>query len=245
MFRAELPRLYELRDLIADPSSKNAYFQNFEDRLRDSPHHVMRIYSDWEKDLDAMDDTAWLSLKTEAAPRLMARHSNRGWEQLFDIFNQARAYNYLRRIGCARIGFIPRSGQRTPDLEATLGSESILCEVKTLNRSLDSILALRQIKVRDGMQTDLGGGFFNKLQYHITQAEAQMDEYDPHCRSRHIVYICPLWDEFFGECKHLYFRQIDEYLMTHPPSAEVVIYNARTAFHQPIAMRAATVDNAE
>lgn len=48
-FRTELRRIYELRDLITDQDSPNAYFPNFEERLQESPHHVMQIYLDWER----------------------------------------------------------------------------------------------------------------------------------------------------------------------------------------------------
>lgn len=35
MFRTEMPRVYELRDLIADPSHPSAYFQKFDVTLND------------------------------------------------------------------------------------------------------------------------------------------------------------------------------------------------------------------
>ena len=41
-----------------------------------------------------------------------------------------------RCLGCTNIRFIPVSrakGQQTPDLGADLGSEKVLCEVKTIN----------------------------------------------------------------------------------------------------------------
>jgi hypothetical protein len=244
VFRNQLPRLYELRDLAANTRSKNAYFQNFEDRLPDP--QILRFYSELERDLDGLDNLTWESLKDEAAPRFTARHPDLGWTQLFDILRtQARAYNYLKRIGCSGVRFIPRvPNSRTPDLEARTSGEGILCEAKTLNVSIDSIRARRAISVRNGLQTGLPKGFFKKLQYQISQAEAQMIEYDTLRRSRHVVYIFPRFDDLFGECKPSYFSQIDEYLRTNPTRVEIVIYNDRTPFYQPLTMTTATVDNA-
>ena len=243
MFRTVLPRLYELQDLITDPTSPDAYFRDFETKLRDSAH-VMDIYMRWEKALESLDSAAWAFLKSEASPHLTARDPNgRGWQQLFNILNQAHAYNYLQRIGCSTVRFIPRSTKRTPDLEAVLGSDRILCEVKTINISQDEVAARHSPIVRD-LAIRLEHGFFRKLSYDIEQAKDQMRTHDPTGVARHVVYISPCFDDFFGECKEDYFRQIDQYLLDYPVTIEVVIHNSRTPFHTPVCMTAATVDNA-
>jgi hypothetical protein len=71
MFRTELPRLYELRDLISNPRSPDAYFQNFDENL--SSPDVKQIYVRWEADLQRLDPDAWRFLKNEAAPYLISR----------------------------------------------------------------------------------------------------------------------------------------------------------------------------
>src|SRR5580692_10208277 len=107
MFRQQLPRLYELRDLIANPTSPGAYFQNLDNNLQVSPT-AMQAFSDREKDFQGLDAAAWAYLKDEAVPYLSRKATNgRGWQQLFDILNQARAYNYLKSIGCASVRFVP------------------------------------------------------------------------------------------------------------------------------------------
>ena len=130
MFRMLLPRLYELRDLIADPTSPHAYFRDFDEHLKDSLH-IRDIYRRLESDLQGLDGPAWEFLKSEASPYLVHKdRSGRGWQQLFDILNQARAYNYLETIGCSNVHFIPpakRRSTRTPDLEAVLNSRRVLC----------------------------------------------------------------------------------------------------------------------
>ena len=67
MFRAQMPRIHELRDLIADPASADAYFQNFDENVRESPHHVKEIYLRREKELQGLDPDSWKSLKSEAS----------------------------------------------------------------------------------------------------------------------------------------------------------------------------------
>lgn len=58
VFRTRLPRIYELRDLIADPTSPDAYFQNFDSNVKDSKH-VRGIYDRLEKALQGLEENAW------------------------------------------------------------------------------------------------------------------------------------------------------------------------------------------
>jgi hypothetical protein len=142
MFRAELPRLYDLKDCISDLNSPNAYFREFDQKLASSAH-VKDLYLRWERTLQGLDPNAWEHLKDECRPRLNARsHAGRGWEQLFDILNEARAYNFLRFVGGTEVHFIPRDDEKTPDLECYLSPARVLCEVKSINIS-DDEAALR------------------------------------------------------------------------------------------------------
>ena len=106
MFRAELPRLYELRDCISDPTSPDAYFRDFDQdlaRYADAKEFYLR----YERDLQGPDDKAWEVLKGRALQYLTARDKKgRGWHQLFDILNEARAYSYLKTRGCTDLRFI-------------------------------------------------------------------------------------------------------------------------------------------
>jgi hypothetical protein len=243
MFRSRLPRLYELKDLIADPSSPAAYFQNFEKDLRDS-EHVREVYGHWERALQCLDDQAWLYLRNEALPYLMVRDGGRGWHLLFNILNQAHAYDYLKRLGCQNLAFVPRRAQRTPDLEAWLGQSRLLCEVKTMNISDDEVRGRTTLVARD-IAIRLSPGFFRKLSAVIEQARRQLVTYDPSHSARHIVYVSPCFDDFLGEHKEQYFREIDQYLTGQAvEDVEIVMHNARTPFHMPVYMRAAAVDDA-
>jgi hypothetical protein len=120
MFRNQFQRLYELRDLVEDPTSPNAYFQNF-DELLESSEQVMSVYARWEHVLQVLNADAWEMLKFEAAPHVLSSEPKyRGWQALFDRLNEANAYRYLVKIGCSRVAFIPRTTKQTPDLEGWL-----------------------------------------------------------------------------------------------------------------------------
>jgi hypothetical protein len=114
MSRAEMPRVYELCDLIADRSSPSSYFQDF-DRSVASEAEKKRVWLAREREFQRLDDAAWGFLKNEALPYLCARDSKgRGWEQLISILNQARAYNYLVDRGCSDVRFVERAGLDAP-----------------------------------------------------------------------------------------------------------------------------------
>jgi hypothetical protein len=247
MSRTQLPRIYELRDLTADPTSPDAYFQNFDEYVQDSLH-VRQIYARWEKDLQGLDHDAWEFLKSEASPYLMHKdRSGRGWQQLFGILNQAHAYNYLKAIGSSNVRFIPRAKQRsmrTPDLEGLLGSGRVLCEVKTINISEKEVHARNDFTVVN-ITNQLDDGFLQKLRSDITEAKGQMHAYDATDEVRYYVYINLCFDDFLGAYKEEYFRQIDQYLSDClTPGIDLVFHNDRTPFHNALAMTTATVVNA-
>jgi hypothetical protein len=247
VFRTVLPRIYELRDLITDPTSPEAYFQNFESNF-DSSFHIREIYDRWEVELQGLDGDAWEFLKSEASPYLMHKDRNgRGWQQLFDILNQAHAYSYLKSIGCSTIRFIPRANQpstRTPDLEAVLSSSRVLCEAKTINISQGEVRARNEFTVRQ-INTQLDEGFLRKLSSAISEAKDQLRAFDATGKDGCYVYINPCFNDFLGEYKEEYFKQIDQYLSGCPTDGlNLVFHNDHTPFHKALAMTNATVVNA-
>ena len=245
-FRLQLPRTYELWDLIPDPTSPNAYFQNTIEEYIGQSAHVKQIYARWEKDLQGLDAEAWGYLKNEASPYLIRRDPRRGWQQLFDILNQARAFNHLKFIGYSTVRFVPRADEkkkRTPDLEGTLGRDRALCEVKTINISQDEAEARAKSTVRS-IATELNNGFFGKLRFDITEAGSQLRAYDPDWLARHYVYFNLCFDDFLGEYKERYFRQIDEYLSDNLISdLDLIFHNEPTPFYKELTMTSAMVVN--
>ena len=236
MFPKELPRLYELRDQIKETDCPNAYFRDFENKLKDS--HWKEKYLDLEKELQGLDPVAWKFLREEASQHLIkSNETRRGWEQLFNALqSQARAYNYLKGIGCTDIQFIPRSrisGMETPDLKGMMGFGKVLCEVKTINMSEKEAKDRHNVRVcgcGDARDTEdrLDGGFFTKLESDITKAKRQLESYDPAPKARHIVFIVPNFDDFFCEYKDRYFRQIDHYFSENPAPPGIGSYSGDT-----------------
>ncbi len=247
MFRNEFPRLYELRDQIISRDSLNRFWQNIDIRLQDEGWRI--VLRPFEDALQKLDSAAWEFLTKEASVYLTKWDKNglRGQQQLFDILNQAKAYNYLREIDCSDIHFIPRSninGVKTPDIEGIISKVKVICEVKTINVSNDEAL-LRSASLRDDdPNPKLEQGFFDKLRNDIERAKEQIEQYAAGIKGRRIVYIVTNFDDFWGECKEDYYQQIDQYLCENiVHGVEIVFHNQRTAFHKAISMKSATVIN--
>jgi hypothetical protein len=245
VFRKELPRVYELRDLIADPVSPSAYFHRFDGLLVNDPV-AKQIWLGREGELSGLDTAAWNFLKNEARPYLRCRDPERGWYQLVAILNQACAYNYLKGLGCSDVRFIPpatQKGVETPDLQAELNGLMVLCEVKTINVSKEEAFARAGSRVSTATDP-VKPGFLNKLTSDLKKANDQIDSYAPQSKVRRIAYVVPNFDNLWGECNEQYFKQMDQHLIENrPPGIEIVFRNQKTAFHKAISMTAATVVN--
>jgi hypothetical protein len=232
VFRKELPRIYELRDLIPNPAPPGAYFRNLDRSLSENPIKL-RQFRDIEAELAGLDRKAWAFLKSEVAPMLTVRDAKRGWQPLFDRFNQAKAFNYLRRIGCVNVEFIPPStetGQQTPDLRAELGSKKVLCEVKTINMS--EIEADRRYTGGVGTITDqLGEGFFGKLGSDLRKAKAQMLACCADDTTTKIAYVIVNFDDGLHEYADRYQLQIDRYVGANPVADLKVVFDIKPAFY--------------
>jgi hypothetical protein len=222
MLRRKLPRIYELKDLT-DSSHPDAYFRNFEDFLQ-APT-CLKTFVLLERELQGLDPDAWEFLSRKASPYLTRKDAKgRGWQQLFDFLDaEASAYNYLKEsVGCSRVSFIPESGGPTPDFEGVLDDGRVLCEVKTINNSDDEVRARREEAVRD-VNARLESGFLGKLDADITNAKRQLQSYDPEGNAQHLVYIKICFDDWARYYEEEYLRQIDQYLLNHPPRVKVVV----------------------
>lgn len=171
-FCNQLPRFYELKDLLNDPSHPDAYFRDFVVRLQDET--CLDTFAVWEKELQSLDPAAWTCLRSKASHYLKRRERGRGHQQRFDALGEAFAYNHLRQsAGCSKVSFIPERDVRTPDLEGVLGCGRILCEVKTINISDDEVGARRAPHVVRKRSNELSKEFLRKLDSVITDAKGQ------------------------------------------------------------------------
>ena len=244
MSRSELPRVYQLIDLIEECAHPNSYFQNFEHSIEEGVEK-RRVWLAREKELQRLDQKAWGFLKNEALPYLTARnHRGRGWEQLISILNQARAYNFLLDIGCSEVKFIPQiEGKETPDLEAQSNNNPVICEVKTINKSAQEAEA-RQDGLARKTLAYLDSGFFKKLTSDLEKAKSQMASYNNKPGARHIAFIVINFDDLLGEYKTNYYKEIDQHLAVMPVAEiEIVLFNQKTCFHNDVNMKNATVVN--
>jgi hypothetical protein len=247
MFRLEMPRVYELKDLIDDPYARTAYFQDFDNSLRDGGGSKKKVWLAREHELQQLDADAWLLLKQESLPYLTTCDAKgRGWEQLISILNQARAYNYMVGQGWCGVRFIPPSKKKrleTPDLEGELNGRKVLCEVKTLNIS-DLEAAKRQTGGGGSTLDLLDDGFLKKLSSTLSKAKSQMESYDNAEIVKHVAFMIINFDDFLGEYKTEYFAQIDRYLAASClPNIDIIFYNQWTPFHERISMVHAHVVN--
>jgi len=244
MSRSELPRVYQLIDLIEDRAHPDSYFQNFEHSIENGIEK-RSVWLAREKELQRLDHEAWDCLKNEVFPYLTAHnHRGRGWEQLISILNQARAYNYLLDLGCSKIRFIRRiKGKETPDLEAESNDNTVICEVKTINKSVQEADA-RQSGTACKTSVFLEAGFFNKLASDFQKAKSQMATYNNTPGVRHIAFIVINFDDLLGEYKTNYYKEIDQHLAGMPiDGIKVVFFNQKTCFHNDVHMENATVVN--
>ena len=220
---SQLPRLYELKDLIPDPSNPNAYFQSFEIFLQDPIW--LETFIRLEQRLQRLEPKAWESLRSKASPYLSKKNpTGRGWQQLFDVLDgEVSAYNYLREsVGCSKVCFIPASRRRTPDLEGFLDSRRVLCEVKTINISDDEIKTRCGPPAARDVYNPLGAGFFGKLDSDIKSAKTQLENYDSSGEAFHLVYLRICFDDRSGIYDADYFAEIKQHLMKCPPGIKVV-----------------------
>lgn len=247
--RERLPRVFELKDLAQDPSHRHAYFQDFESTPESMPQKLddfIRL----ESQLAQLDGAPWHDLAARAARHLVSttRDLGRGWQQLFDALNEARAYGYLLRLGCTDIKFVAPGDIKKPDLAASLEGRPILCEVKTINVSDDQAERDRRVASGEIFGTDvvpqLPDEFLvKKLTPTLQRARQQLASHDPSKRARWIVYVVLNLDGLAFDYDTEQFRQIDDYLVSRSVAdVELVFVPGKNSFGRNFRMRSATVD---
>ena len=245
-FRNELPRVYELKDMLVDSSHPDAYFQNFEKGLLETTSKL-NAFRKLERWLDVLDDAAWQDLRQRAAPLLLKRESGRGWQKLFDILHsEARAFVYLQSICCTGVHFIARTNKKTPDLRASQDGRLVFCEVKTINISEDE--AEKRSRMQRGAfvggrtSPTVGEGFLRKLSDKLAEAVKQLDAADSKRQARRMIFTMLNFDDWVGDCQPQYIAQIDAHLLQHPvDGAKLVFCLGSNLFGHSFMMKSATI----
>jgi hypothetical protein len=188
--------------------------------------------------LAGLDAVAWAHLLAQVVPLFEKRHEVRAWQAAFDKLNEAKGYNYLARIGCTHVHFVPVSsvsGQQTPDLEGRQGNQRVLCEVKTINPS-DAEASSRH-KVAHGQivsgftQDVLPTGFFDKLMATVKAAEKQMRSYCSDRSTRRIVYIILNFDDRLHQYGDDYVRQIRNFIVSCDLPEVKIVFDVKPRFY--------------
>ena len=247
--RDRLPRVFELKDLVQNPDHERAYFQDFEASLERLPQKL-DAFIRLESQLAQLDLSAWSALASRAARRLVSttREVGRGWQQLFDALNEARAYGYLLRLGCSDIRFLSPGSAKSPDLAATLDGRPILCEVKTINVSDEQAERNRRVAAGEIFATEIVPQLpqeflVNKLTPTLQAATRQLAGHDQSKQARWIVYLVLNLDDLAFDYDVEQFRQIDDYLVAHPVAdVELVFVPGKNSFRRMVTMRSGTVD---
>lgn len=127
--RNKFPRIFELHDLLPNPLPEAIAFPSLDEASIRLPQK-RKFLQDVEAELQGLDPSAWATLKAKLTP--MPKKRKARLEPLYDLLNEAKAYNHLKRIGCVNIQFIPASakGEKTPDLGADAQGRKVLCEVR-------------------------------------------------------------------------------------------------------------------
>lgn len=183
-----------------------------------------------------------------AAVHLVApkRANGRGWQALFDVFSEVRAYGYLHDIGCTGIHFIPRRKTKTPDLGAMRDGRPLFCEVKTINISQDEADRRRRIYHEGAMVASktlqVDNAFLCKLTDTLHGAVGQLDAADPTREARRVVFTMLHFDDWIGDYQPKYIAQLDEHLLRNRvEGAELVFCLSSNLFYRTFAMRSAVV----
>lgn len=224
-----LRRLNEFRLHIPDANDPNAYFrEDFENSLSEIPQKRKQL-CDIDAELQLLDQNAWEHLKAEAIPYLTKRNPSRGWEQFFNILNQAKAYNYLVRQNCDGVHFVPKAARKqTPDLEARRNGVSVLCEVKTINISKDEAndRASRKAKL---VRYTLSEGIFKKFKSNMELATGQMRAYDE--TASHMLYCIVNFDDSLHEYSDDYRKQLEAFARDNSLGSLEVVFDIKPPFY--------------
>jgi hypothetical protein len=200
-WQARFPRLAEL---YAESDRRRAtnYFDhpNVRAALESPNPKVVAL----EAELAALDAESWAVLKAKAAKYVCLKDRWGYSNQLFECFNEAAGYLYLKREGYEEVRFLEeRADRRTPDLWASRGAPTAVTEVKTVNESeFQKCYFEIPGEERNAMGSirNVPDAFKRKLVSSIAQARDQLFAVQDESVQRRIVYLVVRPDfNFHGE----------------------------------------------
>ncbi|MCF3641683.1 hypothetical protein LXM94_17055 [Rhizobium sp. TRM95111] len=233
----EFPRLHELRKLLPELLPQDAYFRGFETSVETCPA-ARKWFSDLERDLARLDSEAWESLKVKAKPYLTKRDKARGWQQLYDILNEAKAYIFLMDNDFLEVEFIPESkikGKKTPDFKAYKNCTRVYLEAKTINFSNIEIARFNNNEIFR-ITPNLSNEFMKKVSSDIELSTNQINNYATETKFMKIIFINVNFDDRLNDGAEKYGHQIEKFLASscyNDSEIVVVSRNSTLALHKP------------
>jgi hypothetical protein len=158
---------------------------------------AQRFYLQLERELSLLDVVAWNQFRQKVSRYISIVDNRRGYQQLFDCFNEVKGYVFLNSQGYRGIEFITENNSaRTPDLICKDGDRVTLVEVKTINNSDDEIEHIKNNSTGQGMIARdvlhiLPTPLMNKIRSTIDRASEQLLSYKVEVKiNRRIIYLC-------------------------------------------------------
>ena len=187
------PRLYEL--YCVDPSNPTNYFNstNCQSHLREYPPDPS--LTELESIVDELDPAAWQAWKGRAVGSLSVGKRFGFPLPLFDCFNEARAYVFLKRQGYIAITFLRPERKRAKKIPDLLAKNSegciILLEAKRIHDSEAEIEYLVSPLPHDMRNVchGLNDALADKLRSTVKRAHQQLLAFRDNRVSRRIVYL--------------------------------------------------------
>lgn len=189
----------------------------------------------YEKALSVLDDESWLVLSENARLAFKGPRTSRGKNQLFNLLNEALAYEFLNDndFDCVRMLKADRKNKK-PDISFELNGKVHYCEVKTIGASAEELGRFDSGEVFDsGIYIKLTEQFLLKLCSTIDVAEGQLLAVG----GRGLIYIVVHFDDFTLSHYGIYRRQILAVLVSTYPNREIII---RVGINQPRYIRHCT-----
>ncbi|MCC6569778.1 MAG: hypothetical protein IT315_11130 [Anaerolineales bacterium] len=157
---------------------------------------IQEFYFRLEKELAFLDETAWNQFRQKVLRYITVVDQTRGYQQLFDCFNEIKGYIFLHSQGYKNIEFIAEiNSAPTPDLIGKDIDRAALVEVKTINHSDNEIVHIKNnskgqgMVVRDVLHA-LPIALTRKIESTIETASKQLLSYNTEVEiNRRIVYL--------------------------------------------------------
>ncbi len=207
-----MSRLLELIQAVNRKYPNDDFYQSFEKDLRENYSKKESLYV-FNDALTILDDDSWLILKERVLESFKECRIGQKKQAFFNQLNEAFAYQHLASLGYTNIKILAENGKnKTPDISYTASGKELYCEVKTLGISDDEIARRSSVGYVDrSMYCELSDEYFNKLNYHLIEAQSQI-------KSQGLVFIVIRFDDFTGTNQDRYREQITSFINNHSVS---------------------------